>query len=165
MTAKERHRTTAPPATDLETLRPILRAAWGADTCDPHDLPDWHAGNPARGQCGVTALIVQDLLGGDLILGEVFVGDTRTGHHYWNRLADGREVDLTAGQFRSEETVVGGQVQQRPPGSPGRCRRQYETLQNRVLSALDGRMRSIDPDDGDREARPDALPGGATEVG
>jgi hypothetical protein len=136
VTAKEQHRTTPPRPIDLETLRPILRAAWGADTCDPHDLPDWHAGNPARGQCGVTALIIQDLLGGDLILGEVFAGDTRTGYHSWNRLADGREVDLTLEQFSPHEAVVGGQVQRRPPGAPGRCRRQYELLRGRVLAAL-----------------------------
>jgi hypothetical protein len=122
---------------DLETLRPILRAAWGLDTCDPHDEGDWHPGNPARGQCGVTALIIQDLLGGDLILGEVFAGETKTGYHYWNRLPDGREVDLTAGQFHPGEVIVGAEVQQRPPGPPRRCRQQYETLRQRVLTALD----------------------------
>ncbi|MBO4206932.1 YunG family protein [Micromonospora echinofusca] len=121
---------------DLEVLRRILRASWGADTCDPHDVPDWRPDNPARGQCGVTALIVQELLGGELILGEVVVQDTRTGHHYWNRLPDGRHVDLTADQFRPGEVVVGGQVQQRPPGAPRRCRAQYEILRQRVLAEL-----------------------------
>ena len=53
----------------LELLEPALRAGWGADTCDPHDEPDWHPGNAARGQCGVTALLVQDLLGRELIIG------------------------------------------------------------------------------------------------
>ncbi|WP_433789611.1 YunG family protein [Actinoplanes sp. CA-252034] len=121
---------------DLELLRPALRAGWGPDTCDPHDLRDWHPGNPARGQCGVTALIVHDLLGGELILGEVLVGEAKVGHHYWNRLPDGREVDLTAGQFHPGETVVGSRVQQRPPGAPRRCRSQYETLRRRVLTTL-----------------------------
>ena len=123
--------------TDLQVLRPILRAGWGADTCDPHDLPDWRPGNPARGQCGVTALIIQDLLGGDLILGEVYAGDTKVGHHYWNRLPDGHEADLTADQFSAHEVVVGGRVQQRRPGPPARCRRQYELLRRRVTAALD----------------------------
>jgi hypothetical protein len=123
---------------DLELLRPILRASWGSDTCDPHDLANWHPGNPARGQCGVTALIVQDLLGGELILGEVFVGNTKVGHHHWNRLPGGRDVDLTADQFSPQEIVVGAQVQQRPPGPPRRCRQQYEILRQRVLAVLDG---------------------------
>jgi hypothetical protein len=122
---------------DLELLRPILRAGWGPDTCDPHDLQDWHQDNPARGQCGVTALILQDLLGGELVLGEVFVDDAKVGYHYWNRLPDGRDVDLTAEQFHPREVIVGGQVQQRPPGTPQRCRQQYETLRQRVLAALD----------------------------
>ncbi|WP_434739410.1 YunG family protein [Micromonospora sp. SH-82] len=124
---------------DLETLRPILRATWTADTCDPHDLPDWRPDNPARGQCGVTALIVQDHLGGDLILGEVLAHGTKVGHHYWNRLPDGRHVDLTADQFRPEEVIVGGQTQHRPPGAPRRCREQYDMLIQRVLTDLGDR--------------------------
>ncbi|MCI4061174.1 hypothetical protein MRQ36_00735 [Micromonospora sp. R77] len=122
----------------LEELHPMFRASWGADTCDPHDARDWGPENPARGQCGVTALVVQDLLGGELVLGEVFVGAAKVGHHYWNRLPDGRQVDLTADQFRPKEVVVGGEVQHRPPGVPRRCREQYRTLRLRVLAQLDG---------------------------
>lgn len=119
-----------------DLLRPILRASWGPDTCDPHDLADWRPDNPARGQCGVTALVVQDLLGGDLILGEVLVEGTKVGHHYWNRLPDGSDLDVTAGQFAPAEVVSGGQVQPRPPGPPARCRGRYELLRRRVLAAL-----------------------------
>ncbi|MFC7532056.1 hypothetical protein [Actinoplanes sp. GCM10030250] len=122
--------------TDIDSLRPILRSAWGADTCDPHDLADWHPGNPARGQCGVTALVVQELLGGDLVLGEVVAGGVKVGHHYWNRLPDGRDVDFTAGQFHPGEVVTGGEVQRRPPGAPQRCREQYELLRRRCAEAL-----------------------------
>lgn len=119
-------------------LRPLVEAAWGPDTCDPHNLETegWEPTNPARGQCGVTALVLQDLLGGELILGEVFVGADKVGHHYWNRLPDGTEVDLTAGQFFPEEAIVGGKVQHRPPDAPRRCREQYELLRERVLAAL-----------------------------
>jgi hypothetical protein len=120
----------------VESLSEILRAAWGPDTCDPHDLDDWRPDNPARGQCGVTALVVQDLLGGDLILGEVFTGEIKVGHHYWNRLPDGSEVDFTASQFHPGEAVSGGQVQHRPPDAPRRCRQQYQLLRQRVLVAL-----------------------------
>lgn len=124
-----------PAPISLESLGAAVRAGWGADTCDPHDLRDWHPGNAARGQCGVTALVVQDLLGGELIVGEVFVGEVKVGHHYWNRLPGGRDVDLTAGQFCPREAVVGGRPQPRPPGPPRRCRRQYEILRHRVLAA------------------------------
>ncbi|HEX6870131.1 MAG TPA: NUDIX domain-containing protein [Micromonosporaceae bacterium] len=120
----------------VELLRPLLRAAWGPDTCDPHDLAGWEPGNPARGQCGTTALVVQDLLGGELMLGEVNVNGAKVGHHYWNQLPDGTIVDLTADQFHPGEVVVGGEVCHRPPDAPRRCRGQYELLRHRVLTAM-----------------------------
>ena len=52
------------------------------------------------GQCAVTALVVQDFLGGELI--RAFVcGES----HYWNRLPDGSELDLTADQFALYDLV------------------------------------------------------------
>ncbi|WP_189331272.1 YunG family protein [Actinoplanes ianthinogenes] len=122
--------------TDVDRIGPVLRSAWGRDTCDPHDLADWTPANPARGQCGVTALVVRELLGGELVLGEVFVGEDKVGHHYWNRLPDGREVDFTADQFRPDEVVTGGRVQEVPPGAPQRCRGQYQLLRERVFAQL-----------------------------
>lgn len=121
---------------NLADVERAVRAGWGADTCDPADLGDWHPGNPSRGQCGVTALVVQDLLGGQLVLGEVHVGGQRVGRHYWNRFGSGVEVDLTRGQFRPEEAVVGGGVVARPAGPPVRCREQYEILRGRVMARL-----------------------------
>jgi hypothetical protein len=59
-------------------------------------------------------------------------------NHYWNRLPDGTDVDLTADQFRFLEgaTVVNSQVVHRPPEGPRRCREEYELLRQRVLAAL-----------------------------
>ncbi len=84
----------------------------------------------------MTALVVQDVLGGDLILGEVQVEGVKVGHHYWNRLPDGNVVDFTADQFLPTEVVANGQVVHRPPDAPRRCREQYELLRERVLAAL-----------------------------
>jgi hypothetical protein len=120
----------------IEELQPILRSAWGRDTCDPAARAEWPADNPARAQCGVTALVVQDLLGGDLVLAEVQVDGVKVGNHYWNRLPGDLDVDFTAGQFRPDEVVVGGVVQVRPPDAPRRCREEYELLRERVFSAL-----------------------------
>jgi hypothetical protein len=120
----------------LTEVENAVRTSWGADTCDPVDRADWSPANPARGQCGMTALVLHDLLGGDLVLGEVHVAGERTGVHYWNRLGAGVELDLTRDQFRPDETVVGGQVVQRPAGPPRRCREEYDLLRGRVLATL-----------------------------
>jgi hypothetical protein len=120
----------------LTDVEQAVRASWGADTCDPVDRAGWHPGNPARGQCGVTALVLHDLFGGELVLGEVRVAGERTGVHYWNRFGAGLEVDLTRGQFRQDEEVVGGTVVQRPPGPPRRARAEYELLRDRVSAHL-----------------------------
>lgn len=112
-----------------------VRAAWAADTCDPHDLDEWNTGTPSRGQCGTTAMVLNDLLGGDLMLGEVHARGRRTGLYWWNRFA-GIEVDLTREQFGPDEKVTGGRAVERPPGPPRRCRDQYETLRRRVLAQL-----------------------------
>jgi hypothetical protein len=73
-------------AITAEELRPYFRSAWGADTCYPESRAEWTPHNPARDQCGMTALVVQDMLGGDLIIGEVHVGGvqgvTTTGTAY-----------------------------------------------------------------------------------
>jgi ADP-ribose pyrophosphatase YjhB (NUDIX family) len=122
----------------LSEIRSVLRRAWGPDTCDPHDLANWHRDNPARGQCGTTALVVHDLLGGDLMLADVYQDGTRTGHHYWNLLPDGREIDLTREQFRPGETVGAGKIVQVPADAPKRCRGQYELLRHRVVTGLKG---------------------------
>lgn len=113
-----------------------VRASWGAETCDPADVDKWRPDNPARGQCGVTAFVVQDLLGGDLVLGEVHVDGRKVGSHYWNRFGHGLDVDLTREQFRPEELVVGGEVVIRPPDAPRRCREEYELLRDRVMARL-----------------------------
>lgn len=121
----------------LADVERAVRAGWGRDTCDPTDRSDWHLGNPSRGQCGVTSLVLNDLFGGDLMLGEVHVNGERTGVHYWNRFA-GIEVDLTREQFGPDEKVVGGQMVPRPAGPPRRCREEYELMRARVLAGMAG---------------------------
>lgn len=121
----------------IADVEPALRAAWSADSCDPVDLPDWSPESPARGQCGVTALVLCDLLGGELLLAEVLRADgSRQGVHYWNRLPDGTDVDLTREQFSSAEVVQAPTVLARPAGPPRRCAEQYHRYRDRVFDAL-----------------------------
>ena len=89
----------------LAALESVLASCWGEDTCDPAD--DWDPANPSRGHCGVTAMAVLELLGGELLEAEVWTANgQRTGVHYWNRLPSGLEVDLTRQQFRQGETLT-----------------------------------------------------------
>jgi len=81
-------------------------------------------------------MVIQDLVGGELILGQVHVDGVKVGHHWWNRLPDGTTVDLTAGQFHPGETVTGSEVRRRPPDAPRRCRGQYLLLRHRMLGGL-----------------------------
>ena len=92
--------------------------SWAADTCSPDDLEraGWSAENPAWGQCDVTALIVNDLFGGDLMLGEVHCAGEQHGYHWWNRLGDGSEIDLTREQFRLGQVDHGGACRRAPAG-------------------------------------------------
>jgi hypothetical protein len=68
-----------------------LRGAWSAETASPPE--SWSSDNPAKNHCSVTALIVQDHFGGD-ILSTKTVGGT----HFYN-LIDGTRWDLTISQF------------------------------------------------------------------
>lgn len=102
---------------DLAEITAALRESWSYETCDPQDQLEWTPDNPARGQCGVTALVLSDLLGGVLLFAEVFEDGVRTGYHYWNRLPTGEDVDLTREQFRPGETLTDPvEVQPQPPG-------------------------------------------------
>lgn len=122
---------------DVAKILTAVRASWSIETCDPADRELWTAEEPSRGQCGVTALVINDLLGGDLILADVLWADgSRQGYHYWNLLPDGTEIDLTISQFQAGELVQQGHVVQRPAGPPGRCRAEYELLRARTHELL-----------------------------
>lgn len=67
-----------------------LREAWSTETGR-----QWRSDNPAAGQCSVTALVVQDELGG-----EILKTDVNGAWHFYNQI-DGRRVDFTVSQFDS----------------------------------------------------------------
>jgi hypothetical protein len=127
-----------PTPTTLQAVERAIRDSWGLKLCeDPADVPRWSPENAARGQCGPTALVVHDLLGGELCLAEVRRADgSRQGHHWWNRLLGGLEVDLTLEQFGQDEVVQPPRVLSRPSGPPRRGEAQYRLLRSRVLARL-----------------------------
>ena len=120
----------------LEVLEAAIRASWSVETCDPTDVPSWTPANPSLGQCAVTALVVHDLLGGELLEAEVQHPDgSRQGFHYWNRLA-GVDIDLTRAQFTSGEHVQEPHLIDRLPSEPWRAQEQYVIFRGRVRAAL-----------------------------
>lgn len=82
-------------------------------------------------------MVLNDLLGGELVRGEVHVNGERVDYHWWNRLGMGIDIDLTREQFRPEEIVTEGIVIPRPPVTEWRrLREEYELLRDRVLEKL-----------------------------
>lgn len=93
-------------ATDLQELARNLGRHWSRDTSA--DSARWSPENPSHGQCAVTALVVQDHFGGELLRARV---DGIS--HYWNRLPSGAEVDLTRQQFGPDVQVPAGEPRPR----------------------------------------------------
>ncbi|WP_433750939.1 YunG family protein [Falsibacillus pallidus] len=69
-------------------LREALLHSWSLETSTK-----WEKDCPAKGQCGVTSLVVQDILGG-----EIFKTKTFGGWHYYNKV-DEKFIDFTDAQF------------------------------------------------------------------
>jgi GNAT superfamily N-acetyltransferase len=114
----------------LGDLEAAIRSSWERDTSDDPD--EWSEDNPARGQCAVTALLVRDLLGGEILIANVLRGGERVERHSWNRLPSGLSVDLTRSQFRNDEEYEEPSV-----GEPLLVdRARYELLAERVRARL-----------------------------
>jgi hypothetical protein len=118
------------PAPDFHSLEKALQASWGKDTSS---MDSWSPLNPSLGQCAVTALVVQDHLGGTLLHCTV---DGVS--HYRNRLSSGQEIDLTIGQFRPN--AIEGPAEARDRGyvlSFAETVERYRLLIGRVEARLD----------------------------
>src|SRR5258708_53300 len=114
----------------MRTLPAVFQECWSRDTS--YDPEKWTPENPTHGQCAITALIIQDLLGGDLLRAKVNDAD-----HYWNRLPDSRELDLTRDQFGSGLTITApDSVSREYVLSFSNTLRRYQQLSRLFISAL-----------------------------
>lgn len=115
-----------------DSFKAALNKSWGKDTAYRKDAPQWTIKNPASGQCAITALLFNELYGG-----QIYSGVSDTGIvHYWNRKF-GIKHDFTKQQFprkmrfknvkrwTREELLASGNVAER-----------YELLRNRVMSCM-----------------------------
>jgi hypothetical protein len=68
----------------------------------------------SRGQCYVTALLVNELFGGFVMHGYITFNGKRE-HHFWN-MVSGREIDLTSDQYDGDgfNPVIHGETYDKP---------------------------------------------------
>jgi hypothetical protein len=120
-----------PDVLSEESLYKLFRKCWARRTS--FDPAGWTLSNPAWGQCAVTALVVQDLLGGDLLR-----CDVAGSRHYWNSLpSSDQELDLARHQFSGRIKPRG--VDRRERGyvlSFPDTRRRYKLLRHLVYLRL-----------------------------
>ncbi len=102
----------------------LLRAAWSSATSSR-----WSAAVPSRGQCGVTALVVHDAFGGDIL-------KTRVGAawHFYNRVG-GVRLDFTADQF-AEPLAYEDRPSSREEAFADTNEAQYQALSEAFRQAL-----------------------------
>lgn len=77
----------------LNKIYEILKESWSKETCVQSCQSKWSSDNPSLGECAITALIVNDLIGGK-IMRCMCNGES----HYYNTIDD-EVVDLTVEQF------------------------------------------------------------------
>lgn len=73
---------------EIKTIENALRKAWSIKSSSK-----WVEENPARGQCGVTALVIHDHLGGEIAKTPI-----EGSWHFYNMI-DGVRQDFTVSQF------------------------------------------------------------------
>ena len=73
---------------DKHSVLTALRKSWSKSSAK-----QWKIDNPALGQCNVTALLIHEMYGGELLKTPL-----PDGSHYYNRV-NGERIDLTSSQF------------------------------------------------------------------
>jgi len=124
----------------IDELEKILKKSWSKETSY---FPDgWSETNPVWGQCAVSALIVNNHFGGEIVWAEAVLPDGRKISHYFN-LIDGREVDLTRSQFPPETRIPAGVEKKETFTSVRECllsdgnfKKRYEILKKKVEDNL-----------------------------
>jgi hypothetical protein len=119
-------------ATSLHEIEAAIREAWSRETSDDPD--EWSPTNRARGQCAVTALMIRELLGGEILVANVLRESDRVDRHAWNRLPSGVTIDLTREQFLRGEQFGTPRVEE--PIVTHRHPERFATLRDRVRTRL-----------------------------
>lgn len=97
-------------AKDMEALKRDMLRGWSPRTSS--DPAGWSRKGPAWGQCAVSALYVQEKLGGSIVRVMYKTPQGLEGSHYFN-FVGGQKIDLTLQQFPAQ-TVFTPSVLDRP---------------------------------------------------
>ena len=86
-----------PQVTSIQRLYDLLSSIWCEYTCAPRMRQSWSKENKTLGQCSITAFLVQDIFGGEVLGIPLKEG----GFHCFN-VVEGKKFDLTSEQFGDE---------------------------------------------------------------
>ena len=95
---------------EIKIIEQILPKICSVDT--HQSRKGWNPSNPFQGHCAVVSLLVQDILGGDILWASL-EGTQWSGNHYWNLLPDGEEIDFTKSQFGENRPNLKGETRDR----------------------------------------------------
>ncbi|MGE6590109.1 YunG family protein [Bacillus mycoides] len=101
-----------------------LIRSWSIETSSK-----WTSENPAKGQCGVTALAIQDICGGQIKktkIGEVW--------HFYNCI-DGHRFDFTEAQFNENLNYL-DMESNREEAFADTNEKQYSILKEKIMKEL-----------------------------
>ena len=90
---------------ELAKIIEAVENSWCRETSS--DSENWSRENPAWGQCAVTAAVLNDYVGGDIVWAEAALPSGRKVSHYFN-LLKGNEIDLTREQFPVSTVIPKG---------------------------------------------------------
>ena len=88
----------------LSDFTKALQESWSATTSYETDK-NWSPKNPARGQCVVSSLVVQDYFGGDIVRYAVS-GEGIDETHYFSVLDDETLLDTTRSQYEDKKVSM-----------------------------------------------------------
>lgn len=125
---------------ELKELAEAIKKCWSKETSQ--DPRFWSPESPSAGQCLVTALVVQDFFGGailEAVTYQTIRGKNYRLKHFWNRIADGQEIDFTRDQF-PEGTIIPKGISRTRISllSVQHTRDKYKLLKSRVEKLIEG---------------------------
>ena len=107
-----------------QTVRDALKASWSIESAR-----QWTPDNPAAGQCNVTAAVVQELFGGEILKTAL-----DEGFHFYNRIG-GLPIDFTGSQF-ANPIAYDDASSDRDEALSGIPKSEYDALTTAVINNL-----------------------------